>query len=112
MPYKWSHNDSIDNLNTFNRYLNWLGGEFILYQQDEVNGIKVYFPNGWFSVKKIKSNKNQIDFIIEVRSKCLKTGSKIYDVITSILVHAKAFETVKKHEQLPHKTFRRVLSSL
>ncbi len=111
MTYKWSHNNSLGNLNTYNRYLNWLSGEFKLYQQDELNGLKVYFPNGWFLVKQIKSNKNQIDFIIEVRSKCVKTGSKTYDVITSILVHVKAFETVNKHEQLSHKTLRRILSS-
>ncbi|MEO9570229.1 MAG: hypothetical protein ABJH82_01850 [Polaribacter sp.] len=87
------HEGKFNNLNDYNRYLNWICGEFTLYQQyNNIDELIIYFPNGWFSINKIESNANDIKFRIEVKSKSSKKGVKILNKINSILTHVKRFD--------------------
>lgn len=96
--FEWLHNDSFENIYTFNKFINWLSGEFNLYQQDEFNGLTVFFTNGWLLIKQLETNKNKIEFRIEVKSKCLKSGTKIFNLVKSILSHFKTFQKEKTNE--------------
>ena len=87
------HNDQLNNLNDYNRYLNWICGEYTLYQQyNNIDDLIIYFPHGWFSIRKIESNANYIQFRIEVKSKSSKKGIQILNKIKSILNHVKRFD--------------------
>ncbi|MDO5968985.1 hypothetical protein Q4Q35_04120 [Flavivirga aquimarina] len=88
--HKWLHDDSFENLYDFNKFINWLSGEFTLYQQDEFHGLTVFIPNGWFSIEQLSLNKNVIEFRIEVKSKCFKSGVKIFNQVKLILKHFKS----------------------
>ncbi|PQJ81262.1 hypothetical protein [Polaribacter glomeratus] len=63
----WS--DCIENSQDFDRLINWLSGEFILYQQDENQVLKVYFPNGWFIVSFKKGINNEYKVLMKHKSK-------------------------------------------
>ena len=92
IPYEWLHNDSFENLDTFKKFNNWLSGEFTLYLQDERDGLTVFFPNGSFSIIELEPNSASICFNIEVKSKCFKSGTKIFNQVKSILIHLKHFK--------------------
>lgn len=94
---EWLYNDSFENVHTFNKFINWLSGEFTLYQQDEFNGLTVFFPNGCLFIKQLEPNKNRVEFRIEVKSKCLKSGTKIFNQVKSILSHLNHFK-LNTHE--------------
>lgn len=89
--HNWLFEDSFEKLDTYEKFLNWISGEFILYFQDDIDDLKIYFPNGWFSIKKSNSNFNEIHFRIEVKSKCLKSGTQIFNKVKSVLTHIKTF---------------------
>tara|TARA_R110001583_G_C5485250_1_gene394240 strand:- start:59 stop:370 length:312 start_codon:yes stop_codon:yes gene_type:complete len=93
--YKLIHNDYFETSNDFKQFLNWLSNEFVLYQQEDINGLKVFFPNGYFFINELNHNKNSIQLRIEVKSKCLKNGTQIFNQIKSILNHSKIFQTQK-----------------
>jgi hypothetical protein len=61
--------DSIGKSNNIDSFINWLSGEFILYQQEDIQGIKVYFPNWWFVVHSLEEKDNTYKFIINYKSK-------------------------------------------
>ena len=42
--------ENIQNIEVYNQFVNWLKGEFDLYLMEELDGLKVYYPNGLFSV--------------------------------------------------------------
>ena len=42
--------ENIQNIEVYNQFLNWLKGEFDLYLMEELDGLKVYYPNGLFTV--------------------------------------------------------------
>lgn len=50
----------------FCRFVNWVTGEFDLFLQDEDSkGLKVYFPNGCFSIGRFKNA--DIEFGVEMK---------------------------------------------
>jgi hypothetical protein len=55
----------------YEKLINWVTGEFDLYLKNESETLKVYFPNGWFSIRNFK-NENDKEFIeikVEAKSK-------------------------------------------
>ena len=77
-----------------------MSSEFILYQQEKNQGIKVYFPNGWFIIRFIKDGKNNYEVFINSKSKF--TFSKIKE---QLLLAINRFNHIKKgysYEQLSH----------
>jgi hypothetical protein len=91
--HNWLFEDSFEKLDTYEKFLNWMSAEFILYLQDDIDDLTIYFPNGWFSVKNLITNYNDVQFKIEVKSKCLKRGTKIFNEIISVLMHIKILQS-------------------
>lgn len=60
------------NLGIYNKFKNWVIGEFDLYLMNESEDLKVYFPNGWFSIRNFYNNDSETLFVeikIEGKSK-------------------------------------------
>ena len=89
--HEWFHEDYFDNLNAYEKFLNWISSEFALCQQYDAEDLLVYFPHGFFSIKKQVSQHNNIEYTIEVKSKCSKKGAQIFNKVKSVLTHIKTF---------------------
>ncbi len=89
--HEWIHDYSFDDISAFKKFINWTSGDFTLYQQDEIHGLTIYFPNGWFSIKEIESTKNPIKFRVLIESSCLKSGTQIFHRVSSVLQHVIRF---------------------
>tara|TARA_R110000868_G_scaffold98487_7_gene271161 strand:+ start:900 stop:1235 length:336 start_codon:yes stop_codon:yes gene_type:complete len=88
MPFERLYNDCFGT-NTFKKFINWISEEFTLYLQDDSNGLTVFFPNGWFSLKILEFNNNDVEFIIVVKSKSTINGNQINKKIEVVLNHIK-----------------------
>ena len=94
----------------FEELIEWLSNEFILYQQEEKLGIKVYFPNGWFTIRFLDERNNEYEVFVTSKSKFIFIKIK-----EQLLLAIKRFKHIKEdysYEQLPHQTYRGILSSL
>lgn len=79
--------ENIENIETYNQFLNWLKGEFDLYLMEESDGLKVHYPNGLFSVTLIAENENNLFIEIKILSKTLKTANQMATKIETIYSH-------------------------
>lgn len=77
----------LDNIYFYDKFLNWIKGEFDLYLMDESNPISllVYFPSGHFSIKNISKNKPFAMMEVKIKSKTLDCGTKTANQITAVL---------------------------
>tara|TARA_R100001369_G_scaffold92750_1_gene139585 strand:- start:1920 stop:2246 length:327 start_codon:yes stop_codon:yes gene_type:complete len=96
--YQGIQRESVMNKHLYNKFLNWVSGEFDLYLQDELNGLEVFFPNGRFTIKSIAGTKKDVLIEINVRSKDLKAINSIGNRILSIhrqieSIYSKPIET-------------------
>lgn len=82
--YNFIKYENIKTIDIYNTFINWLIGEFDLYQMEEFDGLKVYYPNGLFSVKVLNKSEMGINIIIEIKSKTLDSGMKIETQINMI----------------------------
>ncbi|WP_298530949.1 hypothetical protein [uncultured Algibacter sp.] len=85
----------ITNRSLFNKYLNWVSGEFELYLQEHSNGLKVYFPGGLLIIQSIESNSNEVKFKIVVSSKNKQNALSIKNTAETILSHLILLEQLK-----------------
>jgi len=85
--YNFIQNEGIKSIEIYNKFLNWIQGEFDLYQIDEVDGLKVYYPNGWFSIGLLSENEEDLNITIKIKSKTLDSGLKIEAQIQTIYNH-------------------------
>jgi hypothetical protein len=85
--YYFIQNEGIKSIEIYNKFLNWIKGEFDLYQIDELDGLKVYYPNGWFTIKIINQNAGIINIEISVKSKVKESGFKTYQKIEALYTH-------------------------
>lgn len=76
--------EKIENIEFYYQFLNWLKGEFDLYLMEELDGLKVYYPNGLFSVTLFSKNKNDLSIEIKIKSKTLKSVNEISSKIEII----------------------------
>lgn len=68
--FTWVKTTTISRTSDYNKLLNWLSGEFTLYlQEEESESLKVYFPNGWFSIVSFMSENQQVNVEIIVKGK-------------------------------------------
>jgi hypothetical protein len=79
--------ENIENIEIYNQFLNWLKGEFDLYLMEELDGLKVYYPNGLFSVTLFSENEKDFSIEIKIMSKTLKTANQISIKIETIYSH-------------------------
>ena len=69
--FKLKKVEVINNIAIYNKLINWGIGEFDLYLKNESKKLKIYFPNGWFSISCFKNfeNKDVIEIKVEGKSK-------------------------------------------
>lgn len=85
--YNFIKCENIKSIEVYHKFLNWVQGEFDLCQIEEFEGLKVYYPNGCFTIKMI-NKKNEISNIeIIVKNKSRKIGLKTYQKIASLYDH-------------------------
>lgn len=71
----------------YERLVNWVIGEFDLYLKNESENLKVYFPNGCFSVTCFKYD-GELGFIeIKVKGKSRIACNKMMNKLESIYNH-------------------------
>jgi len=78
--YKLIQEESIEDKDVYYKFVNWLLGEFDLYLQENSTGLKIYYPNGWLSVK----NKTGLTMEIIIASKSKIVCEKKYTQLVSI----------------------------
>ena len=69
--------ETINNIDFYNKFINWIRGEFDLFiieDFEEFNGIKVYYPSGWFCIKVLSSSNRSINIVISIHCKIYKKG--------------------------------------
>tara|TARA_R110002049_G_scaffold993_2_gene7092 strand:+ start:27055 stop:27378 length:324 start_codon:yes stop_codon:yes gene_type:complete len=88
--YQLIWREPIKNIDDFNKLLNWMSGEFILYQQQEqTNGLKVFLPNGWFQIALIEGVNYEYE--VTLKSKSKQAIALKYNRIISVIDHLKRF---------------------
>ena len=78
---------NIENIDFYDKFLNWTKGEFDLHLIDEPepHSLLVYFPSGHFSIKNISKNKPFAMMEVKIESKTLDCGTKTANQITAVL---------------------------
>ncbi|OGS72206.1 MAG: hypothetical protein A3F91_10705 [Flavobacteria bacterium RIFCSPLOWO2_12_FULL_35_11] len=79
--------ENIKTIDIYNTFINWVRGEFDLYLMEELDGLKVYYPNGWFSITVLSESEKELNIIIQIKSKTLDSGLKIEAQIKKIYSH-------------------------
>lgn len=93
--------ENIGNRAKYDQFLNWLKGEFDLYLMEELDGLKVYFPNGLFSVVLFSENEKDFSVEIKIKSKTLKTTSLISSKIENVYNHLnRVFATITPNDEV------------
>lgn len=90
-PYKWVHKDCLQRTEVYNKFINWVIGEFDLYIKNESNELKVYFPNGWFDIRSIDAINEHVHIEIKVEGKSKKTCKNIIRQLQNIYEHVLHF---------------------
>ncbi|MFC5683119.1 hypothetical protein ACYE2N_04210 [Flavobacterium sp. MAHUQ-51] len=71
----------------FERFINWVMGEFDLFLQDEdEKKLKVYFPNGWFSIDYFQNTDIKIGVAIKVEGKSKVINQEIMNQLMQIYI--------------------------
>ena len=79
--------EQVETIEVFDKFINWVSGEFDLYQKEESNGLKVYYPNGWFTIEIIAKQSQHIEILILIKSKTIESGLKKATQIQAIFSH-------------------------
>ena len=85
--YHFVEYQEIKSFDIYHQFLNWLQGEFVLCQNEQLEGLKVYYPDGCFTIKILSKNEGIINTEIKVKSKSKKTGLKTYQKIVLVYAH-------------------------
>lgn len=83
----------------YERLINWVTGEFDLYLKNESEILKVYFPNGWFSIRNFKGEDNKELIEIKVEGKSRITCDKMMKQLQDIYNHVIRFHEVKSESR-------------
>ncbi|MDO7172663.1 hypothetical protein [Mariniflexile sp. AS56] len=98
IPFHLKKVEAIKNNGVYNKMINWVIGEFDLYLKNESENLKVYFPNGWFSIRCIKSENNKDLLEINVEGKSRIACERIMFRLDSIYNHVVRFNEVRMVE--------------
>lgn len=91
--FKLENTASVPNKKEFDKFLNWLSGEFELYLQEHSNGFKIYFPGGWLAIHETEHHASVINFNIVVKSKYQQKAMLISNQIHATLAHLLSLKT-------------------
>ena len=81
--FQFIKTEDIIDLAVYYKFINWVAGEFDLLLMNDEDGLKVYFPNGWFSIRSFNKG-SKINLEIKVESKSKKTGKKFTGELLTI----------------------------
>ena len=97
-PFSLKKVDIIKTYSIYEKLINWVTGEFDLFLKNESEILKVYFPNGWFSIRNFKDENNQerIEIVIEGKSKI--ACQKMMNQLERIYNHVIRFTEVKENQ--------------
>jgi hypothetical protein len=76
--------ESFTNIFLYNKFLNWVTGEFDLFLQDESNNLKIFFPNAQLHIKKITQSSDPIIIEIYIKTNVLNYGFELINKISSL----------------------------
>jgi len=79
--FPWQNKIVLQDIN-YQKVVNWVSGEFDLFQQDYKEGLKIYCPNGFIHIKK-KENTNLVTALI--KSKSSYSGTMYQDKLNFVL---------------------------
>ena len=79
----------INDLTVYDRFVNWVSGEFDLYLQNEAKKLQVFLPNGSFDIENFNDDNNDLNILIHVKGKskdtCLILMTKLEDIYNHVL---------------------------
>ena len=64
----------------YDKFLNWISGEFDLYTQDEFEGLKIFLPEGEIFIRHVVEN-DKIITKITLEFRLIRSGQLIFDKI-------------------------------
>ena len=80
----------------YDRFLNWVSEEFDLYLKGNESGVlKVYYPNGWFTIGSFVNNNQEFCIKIQVQGKSKRACKILMERILKIYNHLVQFYGVK-----------------
>jgi hypothetical protein len=82
--YVFRRKEKFNSIKNYYKFLNWIQGEFDLFFMDDSKDLKVYYPNGWFTIKILEGNTENTYFEICVKCKSKKNGIKIFENIQTV----------------------------
>ena len=82
----------------YERLINWVSGEFDLYLKNESDILKVYFPNGWFSIRNFKDKNNKELIEVKVEGKSRIACQKMMNQLESIYNHVVCFSEARERQ--------------
>ena len=85
--YNFITYENIKTIEIYDKFLNWIKGEFDLYQMEELDGLIVYYPNGRFSISNLSERELDFNIMIKIKSKTLDSGLIIESQIKKIYSH-------------------------
>lgn len=87
--FEYVHKESVSSISIFNKLLNWVSGEFILHLQDWDDGLKIFFPSGFLSIKLLNISSDEVEFNIVVKAKnkqkAVNTNTAVINVFSHLL---------------------------
>ena len=86
--------EAIKTKRTYEKFLNWEAGEFDLYLMNESEILKVYFPNGSFSIKHCRNRKNKEFVEIRVEGKSSVSCQTIMNKLERVYLHLIRFTEI------------------
>ena len=85
--YNFITYENIKTIDVYDKFINWVRGEFDLFQMDELDGLKVYYPNGWFYIELLTESDLDLIIAIKIKSKTLDSWLKTEAQIQIIFNH-------------------------
>ena len=85
--YELTHTESIPSKALYEKFLNWVSAEFELYLQDKLDGLKIFYPGGYFYITETVRSNNVVNYKIIVRNKYKQKGIQINNLVFDILGH-------------------------
>ena len=74
----------INDLTVYDRFVNWVSGEFDLYLQNETKKLQVFLPNGSFDIEIFNDCNNSLNILIHVKGKSKDTSLMIIKKLENI----------------------------
>lgn len=84
----------------YEKLINWVSGEFDLFLMHESDSLKVYFPNGWFSIIGLTNENEQEVIQINVKGKSKAACENILNQLKLIYDHVVRFTEIKEKHYL------------